>query len=379
MKILQLGKAYPPVNLGGVEIVIELLSEGLNANAYECDALGVNGNYSFEVDKGKFGGLIYRTKLLVKAFSTLFSLQLIVQLFKLRNNYDIIHIHAPDPMAAFALFICRPKTKIVLHWHSDILKQKFLLFFYSPIQRWLLKRADLILVTSPPYLVGSKVLEKFRSKVKVLPIGIPNPVQSCVTPSVPQALKNEIGEKKIVFSLGRLAYYKGFEYLILAAKDMPENYLIVIAGDGNERARLVNLIQANGLTNKVKLIGKISDGEKDWLYRHASLFALSSIYKTEAYAIVQVEALAYGMPIVSTQIPGSGVDWVNANGLTGITVPIMNSKALSRAVIDILSHQEKYDQFKSNAVARYHDLFTQDVMIKQLIAYYQNLTHGLQR
>lgn len=371
MKILQLGKAYPPVNLGGVEVVIQLLTEGLNEKGFETDALGVNGAYKFQVESGKFGGKIFRVKLLHKAFSTLLSMQLISFLKKIKNGYSIIHIHSPDPMAALALFLSQPTTKIVLHWHSDILKQKFLLFFYNPLLMWLLKRSDIIFATSPTYIEGSVYLNKFRHKTRVLPIGID--VEPPMMTFDASKFDNLFAGRKVIFSLGRLAYYKGYEYLVKAACNLPDSYLMVIAGEGNQRPKLEALIRQYNLSEKVILLGKVNDAEKYWLFQHCDVFALSSVLKTEAYAIVQVEALAFGKPIVSTRIPGSGVDWVNQHYQTGITVPVNDSPALSEAILTILENPELYATFSAKALARYDTNFTNKIMIDNLIKFYKQL------
>lgn len=371
IKILQLGKAYPPVNLGGVEVVIQLLSEGLNQKGISTDALGVNGRYMFQVERGKHGGEIFRVKLLLKAFSTLLSTQLILFLNQVKRNYSIIHIHSPDPMAALALFICRPKCKVVLHWHSDILKQKLLLFFYKPILHWLLRRSDLILATSPTYIDGSTYLTKYKAKTELLPIGIDIELPGEIPDD--NRFVGICSGKKVVFSLGRLAYYKGFEYLVEAASFLPDDYIVVIAGEGTERAKLEAVIEKYNLSKKVFLLGKVSEVEKIWLFKNCDIFALSSVAKTEAYAIVQVEALAFGKPLVSTRIPGSGVDWVNQHNETGITVPIEDAQALSAGIIKILSEPDLYKQYSLNAYARYKSLFTNDIMIDDLIKYYNSL------
>jgi rhamnosyl/mannosyltransferase len=371
MKILQLGKAYPPVNLGGVEVVIQLLAEGLNSRQIMSDALGVNDKYEFQVEEGKHGGKIFRVKLILKAFSTLLSIQLITFLNRIKNDYSIIHIHSPDPMAALALFICRPSCKVVLHWHSDILKQKLLLFFYKPILLWLLRRADLVLATSPTYIDGSSYLTKFRSKTKVLPIGIDIEVPA-ETIDVAR-FAQLFSAKKVTFSLGRLAYYKGYEYLVKAASFLPDDHLVVIAGEGNERTKLEAVIEQYKLSEKVILLGKVTEAEKYWLFKNCDVFALSSVLKTEAYAIVQVEALALGKPVVSTRIPGSGVDWVNQHNQTGITVPIKDAYALSEGIAKILGDRKLYERYSAEAHVRYHSHFTDEIMINDLINYYNLL------
>lgn len=374
MKILQLGKAYPPVNLGGVEVVIALFCTGLVEKGYRCDALGVNDRYQFVKEKNGETGYIYRTKLILKAFSTLLSFQLITFLNKIKNDYDIIHIHSPDPMAALALFICRPSCKVVLHWHSDILRQKLLLFFYNPMLKWLVRRADLILATSPKYIEGSSYLLANKSKTKVLPIGLNIPPIS-YTKKTGDQLNEKYGRKQIIFSLGRLAYYKGYEYLILAARYLPLDTVIVIAGEGNERTRLETLIKQNNLSDKVQLIGKITQAEKEWFFENCSLFALSSIYKTEAYAIVQVEAMAYGKPVISTIIEGSGVDWVNKDKVSGVTVPPKDPKELANAINLLSNNPGLYLAYSKGAIKRYIDNFTEEIMIDLLIKYYNRLSN----
>ncbi|MFC7347705.1 glycosyltransferase [Chryseobacterium zhengzhouense] len=369
MKILQFGKAYPPANLGGVEVVIQLLTEGLNDDNIVCDALGVNDKAEYVEEEYKTG-TIYRSKLMIKKFSTLFSFQVIKILRKIQNDYDILHIHSPDPMAAIALLLTRPKVPIVLHWHSDILRQKFFLFFYKPLLLWLMKKSSVIIATSPNYIKGSKILEQFKNKCQVVPIGI-NVKQSNVEPENNRFLS--LNNKNIIFSLGRLAYYKGFEYLIKAATFLPKDSIIVIAGEGEEREKLERIIKDNKLEHRVLLPGKITDLEKDFLFKKSKIFALSSIFKTEAYAIVQVEALSYGLPIVSTKIPGSGVDWVNQDNITGITVPIKNSVELGEAINKIINDENLYTKFSKNALSRYHSELTRDIMIKKVLSIYNDV------
>ena len=371
MKVLQLGKAYPPVNLGGVEVVIKLLAEGLNENNVLCDVLGVNSSYNFVVEEGKFGGKIFRTKLIKKMFSTLLSLQLISKLYELRNEYQIIHIHSPDPMAALALFIVKPKCKIVLHWHSDILKQRILLVFYFPILKWLLKRSDLILATSPNYIEGSYLLRKFKKKVEVLAIGIDNTIPN----KIDKSIKNKFEGKKIIFSLGRFSYYKGYEYLVKSMEFLSDDYILILAGDGSERKKIEKIITEKKLNNKINLVGKIDDYLKDQFFQICDVFVLSSILKTEAFAIVQVEALSYGKPIISTKIEGSGVDWVNNDGETGYIVPIKDPIAISNSIVKLLSNED-LSKFKLNSKIRFNKKFTKKVMIDNLLKKYTRLANS---
>ena len=141
----------------------------------------------------------------------------------------------------------------------------------------------------------------------------------------------------------------------------------------NDLFLFINIIDENSLHEKVFLLGKISEEEKEFLFRNAKIFALSSIYKTEAYAIVQVEALSYGLPIISTKIPGSGVDWVNKDKETGIIVPIRDSLSISKAINSLLNDEELYKKYSENAYNRYSENFTKDKMIEKIIALYNKL------
>lgn len=369
MRILQFGKAYPPANLGGVEVVIQLLTEGLNDENITCDALGVNDKSKFEISKYK-DGKIYRAKLITKKFSTLFSIQLILILKNIWQRYNIITIHAPDPMSCLALRIVNPKCKIVLYWHSDILRQKTLLKFYNPLQNWLLKRADLILASSPNYIEGSEYLSKYKYKCEVLPIGID---QNSLNKIQRENRFTKFKNTDFVFSLGRLAYYKGYEYLVLAAKQIHDGTIVIIAGAGEEHDRLRKLIIDNHLQDKVFLVGKISDEEKLFFFQNAKMFILSSIFKTEAYAIVQVEALLHGLPIISTRIKGSGVDWVNQDMVTGIIVPVKDSDSIAKAVNQLIDDDRLSREFSKNALERYENLFTRKKMIDNILKVYKKL------
>lgn len=172
---------------------------------------------------------------------------MIFRLRKINKEYDIIHIHHPDPMACLALFLSGYKGPVVLHWHSDILKQKMLLKLYSPLQNWLLRRAKVIVGTTPVYVQESPFLENIQRKVISVPIGIDEmkPVPGRVA-----QIKERYAGKKIIFSLGRLVEYKGYEYLIKASQKLNDDYIILIGGKGPLQEYLQSLIDELGVRKK---------------------------------------------------------------------------------------------------------------------------------
>ncbi len=367
MKVLQLGKFYPP-DTGGIEQVMFDITEGLNERSIHTDVLCSNNINEYTEDKIK-DYTVYRTKSLGQLSRTSLSIQMITKLCKIINNYDIVHVHHPDPMAALALFFAHPKCKVVVHWHSDIIKQRYLLKLYAPLQNWLLHRANKIIGTTPKYITESQTLQKFKNKCIAIPIGI-DKTRLKAKLELATTIKNKYGDKKIIFSIGRLIYYKGFEYLILSAKFLSDDYVILIAGDGPLKSKLTKLIQKEGLGGKVYLLDRIKNSELGSYYSACDIFCLPSVAKSEAFGIVQIEAMSFGKPIVATKIEGSGVDWVNDSGVSGLNVKTKDPKELAQAITDIINNIKRYERYSKAAKERFCTLFTRDKMISDIIKLY---------
>ena len=369
MRILHVGKFYPV--MGGIEkMMVDIVSGMSDCKGIYCDMLCASVNHhSFVVPIGA-GSRIICTSTWFKVFATMFSPMMGVVLRKIKKDYDIIHIHHPDPRAALALWISGYKGKVILHWHSDILKQRLTLRLYAPLQQWLIGRADVIVGTSPVYLCESPFLQSERLKKVCIPIGI--------SPLLPDTgkvteIRREYAGKKLIFSLGRLVEYKGFEYLIEAAALLPDEYLILIGGNGPLKQKLEELIEARQLHSKVKLLGRVSDENLSGYFGACDLYVMSSIWKTEAFGIVQIEAMSCGKPVVATKIKGSGVSWVNKDGVSGINVEPESAMEIADAIVRILSDEERYKVFSHAAKERYETLFRKERMIEKCVDLYKNV------
>ena len=227
LKILQLGKFYPV--RGGVEKVMYDLMTGLSERGVDCDmlcALSQGGSRTIAINAH---ACLIGCRTWMKVAATMISPAMIFSLRKRCGEYDIIHVHHPDPMACLALFLSGYRGKVVLHWHADIEKQKMLLELYRPLQEWLLGRADLIVGTTPVYTAESPCLARVQHKTVCLPIGVA-PVVS--EPEKADALRRRYPGRKIVFSLGRLVAYKGYRYLIESARYLTDDYVVLIGGSG---------------------------------------------------------------------------------------------------------------------------------------------------
>jgi len=346
------------------------LMTGLSNRGICCDMLcagadGFHGSFNLN-DHAR----IICTKTWFKAAATMISPEMIFHLRRISSSYDVLHVHHPDPMACLSLLLSGYKGKVVVHWHSDIEKQKFLLRFFEPLQRWMLRRADVIVGTTPVYLAESPFLQDFQNKTVCLPIGID---EICPEDEKVRMLRAHYPGKKIVFSLGRLVPYKGYRYLVEAANYLPEDYVVLIGGNGPLKDELQDQIKSLGLEDKVKLLGRVEDEDLPTCYGACDLFCLSSVQKTEAFAIVQIEAMSCSKPIVATRIPHSGVSWVNAHDESGLNAAPRDAQGLATCIKEVIEDPANYSKLSKGARTRFDMLFRRDRMIDGAVSVYDKL------
>lgn len=345
--------------------MIEELTLGLNERKIQTDVLCAAASSKTQIeDKG--GYRIIRAGRVIHFASTAISYKLIYWLWKLRKDYDIIHFHHPDPMATLAYLLVRPRAKLVLHWHSDIVKQKLIYFFFRFLEYQLLKKADKIIVTSPPYLESSRPLIRFQSKTEVIPIGI-DLTSLSVDKKKLKEVKEKYKGKVIVFSLGRNTAYKGYRYLLEAMKELPERYILLLAGSGVPTDKELSMLAIEpDLLGRVFLMDSIVGSELGSFFSAADVFVLPSVSRNEAFGIVQVEAMNQGTPVVSTRIPGSGVSWVNQHEESGLTVPSADASMLAQAIQRIGDDKALRKKLSAGAKKRAKESFSREAMLGKI-------------
>lgn len=372
MKILHFGKYYPPY-FGGVEKVNYDIVESLNRKE-ECQvdelcfahAVGYEESFvpnGYKVIRVPIWGIKYSTPLpkgILKAF------------LSIRKDYDIVHVHVPNPIASIVSLLTPRKVKIVVHWHSDIIKQKALLKLFRPFQTAFLKRADAIIATSQNYVDASEDLRPYVSKTHVIPIGLDEKEMNYKTEDV-EAIRKEYDGKKIVLCIGRLTMYKGHHYLIEAANHLPEDTVVLIGGVGELEAELKEQVRQQRLENKVFFIGRIPQEKIYAYYKAADVFCIPSTSRAEAFGVVLLEALAMGTPIVTCNIQGSGVPWVNQDGETGFNVEPKNSKELAEKLNLLLSDDDLRVSMSEKCHKRFMDHFALDKMVEGTYKLYKSL------
>ena len=353
MRILHVSKYQA---MGGVETLVRDLSAEQARQGHAvtvlCHRMAPLGPTAF----GREGGVdivrcpvLFRTALLPVA--PLFGRCLRRTIARFRP--DVIHLHMPNPAALF-LSALPPDAPLVVHWHADVEGSSSPLVralhpLYRPFERRTLARAARIVATSPPYLDSSPTLAPWRDRCVVVPPGLDPeryPEDRAAAAAVPP----------LVLAAGRFVFYKGFEFLVRAAGMVPEA-TFVLAGDGPVRARVAGEVDRLGLRNRVELPGRVSDAELRALMQRASLFCLPSVDRGEALGITLVEAMRYGLPLVSTAIPGSGTAWVNQDRETGRVVVPSDPQALAGAIREILGDPAAAARYGAAGRTRFTDVF----------------------
>ncbi|MBI5698837.1 glycosyltransferase [Candidatus Saganbacteria bacterium] len=371
MNILQVVKYYYPY-LGGIETYTREIVLGLKSQPkMTIKVLTANTRPRTEED---IVDEISVTR--VARFGELFSVPLCpaFPLVLKSKNADIMHFQMPFPLAEFSEILFPKRAKIVVSWHSDIVKQVFQRKLFEPFLLKFLDRVDKILVATPNHITSSLYLPKYIDKCEIVPYGIDfsrfDKIGS--EDQKVRALKNKYADGLVLF-VGRLVYYKGVEYLIRAMRESTGR--LVIIGDGPLKQRLLNLIAELGLSARVEILDSINNGEVVYYYQACDLFVLPSIANSEAFGIAQVEAMACGKPVITTDLP-TGVTYVNQKDVTGLVVPLKESAALARAINILLKDPGRRKLLGENGDKRARQLFNKTDLAVNIKKIYSTVLKG---
>ncbi len=293
-----------------------------------------------------------------------------------REQYDIIHLHFPDPMSHLAFSFLPQGPKLVISWHSDIIRQKRLLTFYQPFLNHIVARADAIIAATPKHFTSSKQMnacqDPERKHVVHYGVDLGRFEKNEQTKLGVARLAEKYPNKKIVFALGRHVYYKGFDYLIRAMQLLPSDAILLLGGCGPKTRELQQLSARLGLSDKVIFLGRVPDEDLPYYYHGCEIFCMPSVEQSEAFGLVQMEAMACGRPIVCCEL-NNGVTYLNRSSQTGLVVPPRNSEALAAALNELLANDEKRSEYGKEAYARVGQEFTLKQMTEGTMAVYRSV------
>ncbi len=368
MRVLHVYKDYYPV-VGGMENHIRLLAQGAAGRGLEITVLVTSPTGKTEVSELE-GVRVIKAGRLATVASTPISFALFSWMRRLRT--DITHLHFPYPWGELAHLVFGQSQRTVITYHSDIVRQKGLLKLYRPFLRQVLVRADRIIATSPNYVRSSPYLSEVSEKCTVIPLGIDmEPFLQSRTEEA-RKLREQYGFPLLLF-VGLLRYYKGLDYLVRAMRDIDARLLVV--GSGPMAEEWHALVRELGLTEKVFFTGRVQDEELPAYFHACDIFVLPASQRSEAFGVVQLEAMASGRAVVSTEL-GTGTSYVNVDGETGLVVPPRDPGELASAINRLLADEPLRTMMGQRGRERARQEFSQDVMIDRVLELYGSLLPG---
>ena len=368
-KVLQISKYYYPFN-GGIEQVVRDIANSLDKNVIEQKIICFNETASdnkYNCDKSQTvhdnvdGIEVIRCGYFAKLSSQSISATYSREFKKVMNEFkpDIVILHYPNPFVSRILLKYKKYDfKLVLYWHLDITKQKFLKKFFHKQNFALIKRADRIIGATPIHLNESEYSDDFAEKKQILPYMIDERSLEITEEEKKQAqkIKEEHKGEKIGFFIGRHVPYKGLKYLIEASKKLDDTKIhFVIAGEGELTDELKELAKGD---SKIEFVGRISNSQKRVYLYACDIICFPSVTRNEAFGLALAEGMYYGKPAITFKIPGSGVNYVNLDRVTGIECPNADSDSYALALKELCKNDELREKYGNNARKRVVENFT---------------------
>ena len=268
-----------------------------------------------------------------------------------KHDIDIIHLHAtasPINLLSALLYAKKKKKPMVLTYHGDVnvnlneFIYRLAVHFYDKLVEKLLLHADVIISPSEYYIEESRFLRKYRDKIVVIPNGIN--VKDFDIGYSREECREKLGlpiDKNIILFVGVLHPHKGPDILLKAMpkilKSIP-NTKLVFVGRGGMREELKRLSKKLGVDKHIKFTGFVEEILKPFYYKAADVFCLPSTTSHESFGIVNLEAMACGVPIVASKI--GGIPDVVKDGENGLLAPPKDSDALADAIIYLLENED---------------------------------------
>lgn len=383
LRVCHLGKYYPPA-YGGIETHVATLARAQQRLGAEVTVYCVNHETEDgrEVRDSRFLRSATREEVVdgvevirLGRFGGVNKLDLCPGVRRFRkelDRFDVVHLHAPNPTFTLPLLACETPSKFFITHHSDIIKQRLLSKFYHPFERRIYGRSKRIFATSPWYMGGSPLLQEFADKVSVVPLGVnvepllhPTPFARSVQREVSDGL-----EGPIWLCVGRLVYYKGLHTAIDALARLPGT--LVIVGKGPLENALKARAERVGVADRIRWHADASDDLLHGLYHAATALWFPSNNRSEGFGLVQVEAMASGLPIVNTSVPASGVAWVAPHEVAALTIAQESHHQLVEASLRLLEDEPMRKRLGDNGRRRAVKMFSDTLMAQRYLDRYSD-------
>ncbi len=375
IRVLHLGK-FAFERTGGIERHVEVLARAQAAQGADVTVLAYT--LDAEAKPRRVDGVQIEPVFVQARFSSQpLALGMILRARQLakQSRFDVVHQHWPDPFAHLVASLIPGRPALVVSWHSDIVKQRWLRPIYRGLARIFLRKPDALIGATKTH-IASEQIDIFADAAHrhVIPYGI-DPAPFELTPQVAEQvneLRARYAGRPIVFALGRHVYYKGFDVLIRAMSNVPAVLLLGGVGALTDDLKKLASERVPRSIGQVVFLGALADDDLAAFYHVCDVFCLPSVASTEAFGLVQTEAMLCGKPIINTRLD-TGVNEVAPHDLCALTVKPGDADALAEALNQILHSKELARRLGEAGKIRVLAHFNVERMAVETIALYECL------
>lgn len=359
MRLLQVNKLYYP-EIGGVETVVQQIAEGLNGRTHMkvlCCARKGRG------EERKVNGVdVVYSSSLGTFWSMPISFKFLANMRRMGRDADAMICHMPFPLGDLGYMLSGFKGRLYIWWHADPVRHRKIMWLYGPLMRAFLRRAKRIFVATRYHIESAEALHPFRDKCTVIPFGIDEDEYRVPPGNSPLAGCETV---KVLF-VGRLVYYKGLDILLRAFEQVLGAELF-IAGAGPMEQQLKDYALGSRISGRIHFLGDPGTAMIKSCFRDCDIFVLPSVANSEAFGIVQLEAMACGKPVINTALD-TGVPDVSLDGVSGITVQPGSVEQLAAAMQRLVDDEALRLSYGQGGLQRVRSEFSQKHMMDRLYA-----------
>lgn len=355
MRVVLLTSYFPP-HVGGVEVHVERLAHHLHKRGFEVVVVTSNASGTAEFP--------FEVKYIPSIPIPYSPITPFLGRFLENLDGDVFHSHTPPPF--FSCSLKRSPHVITYHCDIEIPERYGKVPIPRAISRLIIKksddmlsealdRADAIIATTKSYAETSRLLKGRNYHV------IPNGIELSEFEGV------EAEKEPMVLFLGRLAATKGVDVLLRAMKHVDVEARCVIIGDGEERNSLERL--ARKLNVNAEFTGFLPRRKVIEYLARASLLALPSLSRLEAFGIVLLEAMACGTPVAASDIPGVR----DVAREAGFVFPPGDYIRLSEIINELLSDEGEVRLIGEKGKRVVREKYSWEVVANSLVELYESL------
>lgn len=377
MKILVSLSYYLP-NISGLTIYAQNLAEEMAGRGHEVTVLTSQHQKVLPREEIINSVKVVRVPVTFQLGKGPIMIQFLLKAFRYIKKVDVVNPHLPQFESFILAIIAKAKRKrVVLTYQTDLSWNGSLLLKISKIFILISNfisaiLADRIVVLSKDYVRHSWFLSLFSKKLVYIypPVKLiePNKMTSKIFEK-----RMELKQKYVIGVVARISPEKGIEYLLetipLLINKLESNFIIVIAGPPspigeNDYANKIEIL-FNKYNKFVKFVGQLNDEELTCFYKSLGVLVLPSVNSTEAFGMVQVEAMFCGVPVVASNLPGVRIP-VRMSGM-GEIAKVKDAKDLAEKIIKVLTNKKNYVKEKKvvekifnfkSTIDKYEKLFT---------------------